>query len=127
MPAQISALPANDPVRKALEPRLAQLDAVIARGEQYLPVVDGAIASAQSGQIDPSLTAAAGAVPYGSLVLAAVGLVWGTIKHIQASATLEQHGKHNRRSSRLSGHWTRQFPSPPRLRRPRLPARWTPT
>ncbi len=91
--SQIDALPVSDPVRKTLEPKLAELDSAIARGEQYLPVVDGAIQSAQSGQIDPAVSAAVSAVPYGSLALAAIGLVWATVKHVQASSALEQHAK----------------------------------
>lgn len=109
---QVAALPANDPVRKALEPRLAQLHEAITRGEQYLPVVDGAIQSAQSRQIDPSLTTAASAVPYGSLVLAAVGLVWGTIKHIQASGALEQHAQTQQAFQQVVGALDAALPEP---------------
>lgn len=88
--AQIAALPATDPVRQALEPQITRLDAIISRGEQFLPVLDGAVKSAQSGQMDPTLAATASAIPYGSLALAVVGLVWGVVKHVQAGNALGQ-------------------------------------
>lgn len=87
---QLAALPANDSVRKTIEPELAKLDAMIARGQQYLPVIDGAISSAQAGQIDPTLQTAVAAIPYGSLALGVVGVVWGLIKHLQAGKTAEE-------------------------------------
>lgn len=87
---QLAALPANDPVRKAIEPELVKLDALIARGQQYLPVIDGAISSARAGQIDPNLQTAVAAIPYGSLALGVVGIAWGLIKHLQAGKTAEE-------------------------------------
>ncbi len=87
---QVAALPANDPVRKTIEPELAKLDALIARGQQYLPVIDGAINSAQAGQIDPALQTAVAAIPYGSLALGVAGIIWGLIKHFQAGETAKE-------------------------------------
>lgn len=80
----LASLPADDPVRKRLEPQLQKLDQIITRAESYLPALDGAIKSAQSGQIDPSVQQAVSAIPYGSLILAFVGVIFGIIKHIQA-------------------------------------------
>ncbi len=87
---QITALPADDPVRKAAEPQLARLDTLIAKTERYLSVLDGVIQSAQTNQIDPSLQSAVASIPYGSLALAAVGIVWGLVKHLQAGKTLAE-------------------------------------
>ena len=51
-------------------------------------------------------------MPYGSLVLAAVGLVWGTIKHIQASATLEQHAQTQQAFQQVVGALDAAVPEP---------------
>jgi hypothetical protein len=88
---QIAALPATDPLRKTLEPQLARLDAIIARGQQYVPLADAAIQSVQDGPIDPNLQAAASAIPYGSLTLAVIGLIWGIVKHVQAGNLVDEH------------------------------------
>ena len=91
--SQIAALPATDPLRKTLEPQLAQLDALIARGQQYVPLADAAIQSVQEGQIDPNLQAAASAIPYGSLTLAVIGLIWGIVKHVQTGNLVDEQGQ----------------------------------
>jgi|SRR5579884_652416 len=90
---QLTTLPADDPVRKALEPQLAKLDQIITKAQSYLPLLDASIKSAQSGQLDPSLQQAASMIPYGSLVLAFVGLVFGVVKHVQAGNLLDQHAQ----------------------------------
>jgi hypothetical protein len=89
--AQIAALPTTDPLRKTLEPQLSRLDAIIARGQQYVPLADAAIQAVQEGQTDPNLQAAASAIPYGSLTLAVIGLIWGTVKHVQAGNLVNEH------------------------------------
>ena len=87
---QAAALPASDPVRTGLDSQLSKLDALIARGQQYLPILDAAIHSAQSASIDPSIQSAVAAIPYGSLALAVAGIVWGLVKHLQAGKTLAE-------------------------------------
>jgi hypothetical protein len=88
---QITTLPADDPVRKQLEPQLAKLDQIITKAQSFLPVLDAGIKSAQTGQLDPSLQQAVSVIPYGSLALAAVGVIFGVIKHVQAGNLVDQN------------------------------------
>ena len=87
---QVTALPADDPVRKQLEPQLQKLDQIIAKAQSFLPLVDAAMNSARTGQLDPSLQQAVSVIPYGSLALAFVGVIFGVIKHVQAGNLVDQ-------------------------------------
>ena len=88
---QLTTLPADDPIRKQLEPQLARLDQIITKAQSFLPLLDAGIKSAQSGQLDPSLQQAVSVIPYGSLAVAAVGVVFGIIKHVQAGNLVNQN------------------------------------
>ena len=88
---QLTTLPTTDPVRRQLQPLLDQLDQIITKAQTYLPLLDATIKSAQSGQIDPSMQQAVSVIPYGSLALAFVGVVFGVIKHVQAGNLAGQH------------------------------------
>jgi hypothetical protein len=88
---QLATLPADDPVRKRLEPQLARLDQIISKAQSFLPLLDAGIKSAQSGQLDPSLQQAVSVIPYGSLALALVGVIFGIIKHVQAGNLVDQN------------------------------------
>ena len=87
---QLTTLPADDPIRQRLEPQLAALDKIVTQAQSYLPAIDAALKSAQSGQIDPSLQQAVAAIPYGSLALALVGVVFGAVKHVKAGTLVDQ-------------------------------------
>jgi len=93
---QLTTLPADDPVRKQLEPQLAKLDQIITKAQSFLPLLDAGIKSAQSGQLDPSLQQAASVIPYGSLALALVGVIFGIIKHVQAGNLVDQNDQTNK-------------------------------
>jgi hypothetical protein len=109
---QITTLPANDPARQALQPRLDQLNQVIAQVQAYVPVLDAAIKSAGTGQIDPTLQQAVAAIPYGSLALAVVALIFGIIKHIQAG-TLSQQGQQTQKAfEQVVGAMDAALPAP---------------
>jgi hypothetical protein len=88
---QLTTLPADDPVRKQLEPQLAKLDQIITKAQAFLPLLDAGIKSAQTGQLDPSLQQAVSVIPYGSLALATVGVIFGIIKHVQAGNLVDQN------------------------------------
>ena len=94
---QVTTLPATDPVREALEPKLDQLDQIIKQIQSYVPVLNATIASAGTGQIDPVVQQAAAAIPYGSLALAVIAVVFGVIKHVQAG-TLSAEGQQTQKA-----------------------------
>jgi len=87
---QLTTLPADDPVRQKLQGELDQLDQIVAKAQAFLPALDAAIKSTQAASIDPTLQQAAGAIPYGSLALAAITLVFGVVKHLQAGNLVGQ-------------------------------------
>ena len=87
---QLTTLPANDPLRQRLGPQLQKLDEIVSKAQAYVPVLDAAIKSAQGGQIDPSLQQAVSVIPYGSLAVAVIGVIFGIIKHIQAGSLIDQ-------------------------------------
>lgn len=88
---ELTALPPDDPVRKALAPQLDRLDQLIAKTQAYLPLLEAAAQSMQSQPIDPALAQALAAVPYGSLALALLGITVGAAKHLQSARLLAQH------------------------------------
>lgn len=90
---QLTTLPANDPVRQQLAPQLDKLNQIISKAQAFLPLLDAGIKSAQGGPIDPSVQQAVGVIPYGSLALAAFGVIFGLIKHVQASNLVNQSGQ----------------------------------
>jgi hypothetical protein len=90
---QLTTLPASDPARQQLEPKLEKLDALITQIQTYVPVLDGAIRSLGTGQVDPTLQQAAAVIPYGSLALAVIGVVFGVIKHVQAGNLTDQEAQ----------------------------------
>lgn len=87
---QLSALPADDPVRKTLQPQIDKLDQIITKAQTYLPLLDAALKQSQSQSIDPSVQAAVGAIPYGSLALALFSVIVAVVKHMQAGNLIGQ-------------------------------------
>jgi len=82
----LATRPADDPLRQEATPQLAKLDAVINQMQTVLPAIDAAIktVNGSGGAIDPGVQQAVSVIPYGSLALAALALVFGAIKHVQA-------------------------------------------
>ena len=109
---QLTTLPTNDPVRAALEPQLKKLDEIISKAQSYLPALDGAIQSARAGQIDPSLQQALGAIPYGSLALAFISVIFGVIKHVQAGNLIGQQQQTQKAFQQIVSAMDAALPSP---------------
>jgi len=109
---QITTLPANDPVRQALQPKLDQLNQVIVQIQAYVPLLDAAIKSVGTGQIDPTLQQAVSAIPYGSLALAVVALIFGIVKHIQAGTLSTQGQQAQKAFEQVVGALDAALPSP---------------
>lgn len=84
MSAEIAKLPADDPVRKATEAKIADLNAKAASLEKYIATAEAAIQAAQTGELD-QLRDAAKDVPYGSLAVGVLGIIIGAWKTYQAS------------------------------------------
>jgi len=109
---QLTTLPANDPLRAALEPQLKKLDEIITKAQSYLPALDGAIQSARSGQIDPSLQQAVSAIPYGSLALAFFSVIFGVVKHVQAGNLVGQQQQTQKAFQQIVSAMDAALPSP---------------
>lgn len=62
--AQVKALPPGDPVRRTLEDSIAKVLKYTAEAERRLPLLDAAIRSAESGQVDPALVTQVSTLPY---------------------------------------------------------------
>jgi hypothetical protein len=71
---QVEALPPGDPVRKRLEPVLAEVQKRIADLQKGIDIFDAARRTAASGQVDPQLVTSAGSLfgIYGSLAAAVI-------------------------------------------------------
>jgi hypothetical protein len=77
-----------------------------------VPLLDAAIKSAGTGQIDPALQQAVAAIPYGSLALAVIALIFGIVKHIQAG-TLSTRGQQTQKAfEQVVGALDAALPSP---------------
>jgi hypothetical protein len=87
---QLTTRPADDPLRQHLQPEIDQLDQIITRADSYLPLLDAAIRTAQSQPIDPQTQQAVSVIPYGSLALAVISIIFGIIKHVQAGNLIDQ-------------------------------------
>jgi hypothetical protein len=87
---QLTTRPANDPARQTLQPELGQLQTIISQVQAYLPAINAAIQAAGSGQVDPVVQQAAAVIPYGSLALAAISIVFAVVKHVQAGNLTQQ-------------------------------------
>ena len=87
---QLTTRPATDPARQTLEPELTHLQTIIAQVQAYLPAINAAIQAASSGAVDPAIQQAAAVIPYGSLALAVIGIVFAAIKHVQAGNLTQQ-------------------------------------
>lgn len=109
---QLTTLPAGDPVRAALEPQLKKLDEIISKAQAYLPALNGAIQSARSGQIDPSLQQALGAIPYGSLALALFSVIFGVVKHVQAGNLIGQQQQTQKAFQQIVSAMDAALPNP---------------
>ena len=109
---QLTTLSANDPLRAALEPQLKKLDEIITKAQSYLPALDGAIQSARSGQIDPSLQQAVSAIPYGSLALAFISVIFGVVKHVQAGNLVGQQQQTQKAFAQVVSALDAALPSP---------------
>jgi len=81
---QLTTMPADDPVREQLQPLLDQLGQIITKAQAYLPALDASIKTLQNGQIDPSVQQEVSVIPYGSLALAIISIIFGIVKHVQA-------------------------------------------
>lgn len=79
--AELATLDADDPIRKSLEARLADIRQFVAKVEGRLPLLDGAIASAERGELDPALVKELRELPvvgpYVGLILAGGTLAFG--------------------------------------------------
>jgi hypothetical protein len=79
--SELSALPPGDPVRTTLEPRLADMRRLVAELERRVPLLDGAIASAERGELDPALAKELRELPvvgpYVGLIIAGGTLAFG--------------------------------------------------
>jgi hypothetical protein len=60
---ELAKLDANDPVRKQLEDALNKLQAQLAKGREHLPLIDAAIRSAETGEVDPLVIKEASRLP----------------------------------------------------------------
>jgi high-affinity Fe2+/Pb2+ permease len=109
---QLTTLPASDPLRQQLEPKLEKLDALITQIQTYVPVLDGAIRSLGTGQPDPALQQAAAVIPYGSLALALIGVVFGVIKHVQAGNLSDQEAQTQKAFEQIVSALDAALPTP---------------
>ncbi len=90
--SQIAVLPADDPVRKAGEAKIAKLQATLAKADGWLSVADGMInaAAGNAPNNDAAVISAASVIPYGGLIAT---LVLGGLKiGKQAVAISQAHG-----------------------------------
>jgi hypothetical protein len=66
----------------------------------------------QSDQIDPNLAAAVSAIPYGSLALGVAGLIWATMKHVQAGKVVDEHTQMQQAFKQVVGALDAALPEP---------------
>jgi hypothetical protein len=64
----IDRLEPGDPVRVALESKLAKTKEVLDKASSKIKLAEAALSSVEKGEIDPSLYAALGAIPYGTYI-----------------------------------------------------------
>jgi hypothetical protein len=87
---KLTTLPANDPLRAHLQPEIDRLDQIITKADSYLPLLDAAIRSAQSQPVDPTIQQAVSTIPYGTLAVALIGVIFGVVKHFQAGTLIDR-------------------------------------
>jgi hypothetical protein len=109
---QLTTRPADDPARAQLQPELTQIQGIISQVQAYLPTINAAVQAANSGQADPAIQQAAAAIPYGSLVLAAIGLVVAVVKHIQAGNLTQKEQQTQKAFEQIATALTAVIPNP---------------
>jgi hypothetical protein len=88
--AKLSTIPASDPSRANVQSQLNELDQIVATAQTSLPKLDAAAAATTQPAIDRAIVQAASAIPYGSLAVAVVGLIFGIVKHVQNGNLVEK-------------------------------------
>jgi hypothetical protein len=110
--AKLSTMPASDPSRANVQSQLNQLDQIISTVQTALPKLDAAAAATTQPAIDPAIVQAAGAIPYGSLAVAVVGLIFGIVKHIQNGNLVEKTADAEKAFEQVVGALDAALPSP---------------
>lgn len=110
--AKLSTMPASDPSRSNVQSQLNQLDQIISTAQTALPKLDAAAAATAQPAIDPAIVQAAGAIPYGSLAVAVIGLIFGIVKHIQNGNLVEKTQDAEKAFEQVVGALDAALPSP---------------
>ena len=110
--AKLSTLPASGPSRANVQSQLNQLDQIISAAQTSLPKLDAAAAATTQPVIDPAIVQAAGAIPYGSLAVAVIGLIFGIVKHIQNGNLVEKTDDAEKAFEQVVGALDAALPSP---------------
>jgi hypothetical protein len=109
---KLTTLRADDPLRAHLQPEIDQLDQIITRADSYLPLLDAAIRSAQSQPIDPTVQQAVSTIPYGTLAVALIGVVFGVVRHLQANSLVDKEQNTQRAFEQLVAAVDTALPTP---------------
>lgn len=91
--AAIEKLPVGDPVRVALEEKLKKVKSVRDDADKYIVATNATIKSIKDGAVSPELSAALGAVPYGSYVAIALSLGLAIQRTMKGSQVMDAFGK----------------------------------
>jgi hypothetical protein len=110
--SKLSTMPSTDPARTNLQSQLDKLDQLIAATQASLPKLDAAAKDPAPAPIDPAITQAAGAIPYGTLVVAVVGLVFGVVKHVQNGTLVDKQQEAEKAFEQIVGALDAALPSP---------------
>jgi hypothetical protein len=89
----ISQLDPSDPVRKALEEKLAKTQAVLSQANAKIKLAQSVLKSIESGEVSPDLYKALALVPYGTYIGLALSIGVGFYKSGQASKLKDAVGK----------------------------------
>jgi hypothetical protein len=109
---KLSTLSASDPSRANIQSQLNQLDQLIASTQASLPKLDAAARATTQPAIDPAISAAAGAIPYGSLAVAVISLIFGIIKHVQNGSLVDQQQDAEKAFGQIVGALDAALPNP---------------
>ena len=109
---KLSTMPATDPARPTLQIQLDKLDQLISQTQQSLPAFDAAAKSSNQPAIDPAIVQAAGVVPYGSLAVALLGLLFGVIKQVQNGNLVDKQQNAEKAFEQIVGALDAALPTP---------------
>lgn len=110
--ARLTTMPATDPQYTRLETELNQLDAIVAKAQAYAPLVSAAVQSQTTQTIDPTLQQAIAALPYGSIALAVLSVVFALVKHVQAGQLVNQQQQTQKAFEQVVGALDAAMPEP---------------